>query len=275
MSLTNKRLTGVSPDKRLGQNFLVHTPTLERICASAHLSAADEVVEIGPGLGHLTRVLLESGAAVSAVEKDPRLADALPGEITENPRFSLVRADILDAGFDRFFKSSPLKLVSNLPYSITSPVLKMLSRGRAMFSLAVLMVQKEVAVRVCAPPGTRETGAVSVSIQMVFDTEKLFDVPPSRFVPRPAVSSSVIRLTPLPAPRFPVKSEKFFHKTVRAAFSARRKMVHNSLLSAFEKNGVASALEDAGVSRGARAESLSLEQFARISDRLFEFAGGA
>ncbi|MCY4042339.1 MAG: 16S rRNA (adenine(1518)-N(6)/adenine(1519)-N(6))-dimethyltransferase RsmA [Candidatus Dadabacteria bacterium] len=264
----------VSPDKRLGQNFLVHTPTLERICASARLTPPDEVVEIGPGLGHLTRVLLKSGARVSSIEKDPRLADVLPEEITSNRRFSLVRADILDVGFDRFFKSSPLKLVSNLPYSITSPVLKMLAGGRSMFSLAVLMVQKEVALRVCARPGTREVGAVSLSIQMVFDAEKLFDVPPSRFKPRPAVTSSVIRLTPLSAPRIPVLSEEFFSKTVRAAFSVRRKMVRNSLLSAFEKNDVLRALDEAGVSGGARAESLTLEQFARISDRLFESAGG-
>lgn len=265
----------VSPDRRLGQNFLVHGATLERICASARLNAPDEVVEIGPGLGHLTRVLLKSGARVHAIEKDRRLADALPEEITANRRFSLVRADALETGFERFFKYSPLKLVSNLPYSITSPVLKMLTDARSMFSLAVLMVQKEVALRVCARPGTREAGAISVSIRMVFDTEKLFDVPPSRFKPRPAVTSSVIRLTPLPAPRVPVKSEECFQKTVRAAFSVRRKMIRNSLLSAFEKTDVRRALDEADVSGAARAESLTLEQFARISDRLFEFSGGA
>lgn len=261
------------PRKRLGQNFLRDKKTLERICVAARLDGSDEVVEIGPGRGDLTRFILASGAKVRAIEKDRRLVDAFPPQIVSNPGFELIEGDAMNVGLEGFYRGAPLKMVSNLPYGISSGVLQMLTESRALFALAVIMLQKEVAVRLIAPPGGKFYGAPSAVIQMVFEAEKLFDVSPALFSPRPAVASSVVRLVPFKGTRMPLKSEEFYKKTVRAAFSERRKMVKNSLLSAFPPREVALALESAGVDGSRRAETLGLEEFGAISDRLFEALG--
>lgn len=258
------------PVKRLGQNFLRDAKTLEKICSAASLDGSDEVVEIGPGLGTLTRFILKKAAKVWAVEKDRRLVENFPEEMLSDERFTLVEGDALKTDFERFHSGRPLKMVSNLPYGISSGVLRMLTEKRRLFSLIVIMLQREVALRVVAPPGSRGSGSLSLTVQMVFNAEKLFDVPASLFTPRPAVASSVVRLVPLGAPRFPVKSGAFYEKTVRAAFSRRRKTLRNSLSSAFSPPSVERALERSGIDGGRRAETLALEEFCLISDRLFE-----
>ncbi|QMU55707.1 MAG: ribosomal RNA small subunit methyltransferase A [Candidatus Mycalebacterium zealandia] len=261
------------PNKKLGQNFLRDKGTLEKICAAARLDSSDEVVEIGPGRGDLTRFILAAGAKVRAIEKDRRLVEAFPADIVSDPNFELTHGDAMKIGFEHFSRGRSLKMVSNLPYGISSGVLRILTENRDLFSLAVIMLQKEVAMRLVAPPGGKSYGALSSVIQMVFEAEKLFDVSPVLFNPRPAVTSSVVRLVPFKGTRLPLKSEKFYRKTVRAAFSERRKMVKNSLFSAFPSRDVARALEDTGVDGSRRAETLSLEEFRAISDRLFELLG--
>ncbi len=260
------------PKKRLGQNFLRDGKTLERICEAACLDDSDEVVEIGPGYGTLTRFLLGKGAKVRAVEKDRRLVESFPADMVSDENLTLVEGDVMKTGLERFFSGRPLKMVSNLPYGISSGVLHMLTDHRKLFSLIVIMLQKEVALRVVAPAG-RRSGSLSAVIQMLFNAEKLFDVSPALFTPRPAVASSVVRLVPLEKSRFPLKSEGFYMKTVRAAFSGRRKMLRNSLLSAFPRPQVESALELACVDGERRAETLTLEEFSLVSDRLLEAVG--
>ncbi len=261
------------PKKKLGQNFLRDSRTLERICEAARLEDSDEIVEIGPGYGTLTRFLLKKSAKVWAVEKDKSLVESFPRDIVSDKKFTLVSGDAMKTGFERFFSGRSLKMVSNLPYGISSGILHMLTDSRKLFSLIVIMLQREVALRIVAPPGSRRSGSISATIQMLFDAEKLFDVSPALFTPRPAVVSSVVRLVPLEETRFPLKDENFYIKTVRAAFSGRRKMLRNSLCSAFPRPQVESALEQSSVSGDRRAETLSLEEFSLISDRLFAMPG--
>ncbi len=260
-------------NRKLGQNFLRDERTIEKICASARLDGCDEVVEIGPGTGALTRFLLKKSARVWAVEKDKRLVEMFPQDIMSDKKFTLIEGDAIKTDLKRFYSGRPLKMVSNLPYGISSPVLRILSEHRRLFSLIVIMVQREVALRIVATPGTRESGSLSLTIQMEFDCEKLFDVSPALFFPRPAVTSSVVRLVSLETTRFPLKSEDFYRKTVRAAFSTRRKTLRNSLRSVFPMRAVDIALESASVDGTRRAETLRIEEFSLISDRLLELLG--
>ncbi len=165
---------GFQPKKRLGQNFLHDGKTLEKICSAANLEETDEVLEIGPGLGTLTRFLLPKCAKVIAVEKDSGLVEAFPAEIISDEKFVLIEGDVMKTGLERFYSGRPLKMVSNLPYGISSGVLRMLTRSRRLFSLAVIMLQKEVALRIVASPGTRTYGSLSANIQMMFNAEKTF-----------------------------------------------------------------------------------------------------
>lgn len=263
----------LKPAKRLGQNFLRHVPTLERMCAAAKLDGSDDVIEIGPGYGTLTRALLKNCKTLLSLEKDTRLVEIFPEDIKADERFTLVPGDVMKTGLERFYSGRPLKLVSNLPYGISSGVLRLLAESRGIFSVAVVMLQKEVALRLAASPGGKSYGALTANFQMTFDVEKLFDVSPELFTPRPAVTSSVVRLTPLEKTRFALKSERFYAKTVRAAFSGRRKMIRNSLLSVFPRSEVEDALKAAGVEGERRAETVGLEEFSLVSDRLFETAG--
>jgi len=261
------------PEKRLGQHFLRDEKTLRRICEAAELEDADEIVEIGPGYGNLTRFLLKKSAKVRAVEKDRRLVENFPDDIASDKKLFLIEADVMKTGIAGFFSGRPMKMVSNLPYGISSGVLQMFTEHRKLFSLAVLMLQREVALRIVAPPGSRQSGSLSLTMRMFFKAEKLFDVSPSLFIPRPAVASSVVRLVPLEDSSFPLKNESFYIKTVRAAFSGRRKMIRNSLCSLFSRQQVEKALEQSSVDGTKRAENLGLEEFSLISDRLFETAG--
>jgi 16S rRNA (adenine1518-N6/adenine1519-N6)-dimethyltransferase len=252
------------PSKSLGQNFITDKRVIERIVSGAEITSGDEVLEIGPGLGALTFALARKAARVVAVEKDARLAERLRAFLPEWPNVELVCGDALDVDFGALYKGRRLKVAANLPYSVSSPILVRLLRARELFSALVLMLQLEVGERISSPPGGKEYGSLSVLIQTYFDVRMLFRVHPSSFWPAPKVDSVVLKLTPLPEPRVPIADEAAYERILRAAFSSRRKMLGNSLGSAFKKGAADRILAAAGVDRTRRAETLSVEEFGAI-----------
>ena len=260
---------GIVPKKALGQSFLVDLRILERIGEIAELSGQDEVVEIGAGLGVLTTFLGERVKRVIAIEKDPRFIDKLKEITVPFGNIELVNQDALGIEFKKFYLGNKLKVVSNLPYSVSSPILIKLLDEREVFSLMVLMVQKEVGERIVASPGTKAYGSISVLIQTYMDAEIKLHVPPSAFWPQPKVESVVLKLIPLSSPRVNVPDERFFRRVVKAAFSSRRKILANSLSSIFPRDMVEAILKAAEIDRKRRAENLSLEEFGRIAHEAF------
>lgn len=260
---------GIVPKKALGQSFLVDLRILERIGEIAELSGQDEVVEIGAGLGVLTTFLGERVKRVIAIEKDPRFIDKLKEITVPFGNIELVHQDALGIEFKKFYLGNKLKVVSNLPYSVSSPILIKLLDEREVFSLMVLMVQKEVGERIVASPGTKAYGSISVLIQTYMDAEIKLHVPPSAFWPQPKVESVVLKLIPLSSPRVNVPDERFFRRVVKAAFSSRRKILANSLSSIFPRDMVEAILKAAEIDRKRRAETLSLEEFGRIAHEAF------
>ena len=252
--------------KKLGQNFLADRNILEKICDAARLSKKDRVLEIGPGKGSLTQLLAERAGSVVAVEKDARLEKFLRGKFSESKNVELVFEDALRTDFARFRGAGKMKLVSNLPYNISTQVLLRVLDRKELFSRAVIMLQKEVAGRISSPHGSRDYGSLSVLLQNRFDISPAFRVPRGAFFPVPKVESAVVTLDPLEEPRFEVLGESTFRTVARQAFSSRRKMIRNSLCNFFEKQTVLRALEDSGIDGERRAESLSVGEFARLSN---------
>ena len=264
---------GFTFSKSLGQNFLVNPSVCPRM---AELSGAGEgvgVIEIGPGIGVLTNELCRLADKVVAVELDKRLLPVLDETLAEYDNVKVVNADVLELDLNSLiaeeFQGLEVVVCANLPYYITSPVIMKLLEDRLPVTAITVMVQKEAAQRICAPVGTRESGAVTVSVNYYAEPEMLFGVSAGSFMPAPKVDSAVIRLDVLSEP--PVKTdEKKFFRVVKAAFSQRRKVVANSLSSGLglDKAAVLDLLEKAGVPANARAEKLSLENFAAIADNL-------
>ena len=264
---------GFTFSKSLGQNFLVNPSVCPRM---AELSGAGEgvgVIEIGPGIGVLTNELCRLADKVVAVELDKRLLPVLDETLAEYDNVKVVNADVLELDLNSLiaeeFQGLEVVVCANLPYYITSPVIMKLLEDRLPVTAITVMVQKEAAQRICAPVGTRESGAVTVSVNYYAKPEMLFGVSAGSFMPAPKVDSAVIRLDVLSEP--PVKTdEKKFFRVVKAAFSQRRKVVANSLSSGLglDKAAVLDLLEKAGVPANARAEKLSLENFAAIADNL-------
>lgn len=252
------------PSKSLGQNFITDKRVIERIVSEAGIEPGDEVLEIGPGLGALTFSLAEKAARVVAVEKDARLAERLRGLLAEKPNVELICGDALEVDFKSLYRGQKLKVVSNLPYSVSSPILVKLLRNRDIFSTLVLMLQLEVGERISSPPGGKEYGSLSVLVQTWFDVKALFRVPPSSFWPAPKVDSVVLKLDPLQEPRVPVADEAVYEKILRAAFSSRRKMLANSLGAVLKKGEADKVLAAAGIDRTRRAETLTVEEFGAL-----------
>jgi 16S rRNA (adenine1518-N6/adenine1519-N6)-dimethyltransferase len=252
--------------KSLGQNFLIEERILERIADDA-AEGASTVLEIGPGPGTLTSALLARNVDVIAVEKDRTMVEILKEELGTNPRFRLIEGDILDVVFADLSPARP-HVAGNIPYNISAPILIMLLAQRRSIGPATLMLQREVADRIASPPGSKAYGSLSVMLQMFADVEKRFRVPPQAFSPPPKVDSTVVRLMWLEEPRYPIGEEPHFERVVRAAFSQRRKMLRNSLRTAFEQSRVEDAAAESGLALDRRAETLSLEEFARLSRAL-------
>ncbi|MFA5514891.1 MAG: 16S rRNA (adenine(1518)-N(6)/adenine(1519)-N(6))-dimethyltransferase RsmA [Desulfuromonadales bacterium] len=259
------------PKKRYGQNFLRDFGIVERILGAAQLSAEDRVLEIGPGLGVLTDRLLERTGGVEVLEVDRELAERLRRRQAAN--LTVHEGDALRLPWASILRSPPYKLVANLPYNISSQVLFKVLDHRPLFSRLVLMFQKEVADRLCAPAGSRDYGILSVFCQLWFDIRRIAQVPPGAFYPPPKVTSTVLLFEPLPAPRVGVADEELFRRVVKGAFAQRRKTLRNTLSgSGFAPEQVAVALSTAGIDPVRRGETLDLEEFARLAAA---FSGGS
>ncbi len=252
--------------KKLGQNFLNDPNILNKICAAAQLQKEDHVVEIGPGKGSLTTHLAREAGSVTAIEKDERLKKILHNRLKESTNVRFIYRDVLRISFDRLSIGGKMKLVSNLPYNVSTPILFKLIDEREVFSKIVLMLQKEVAERISSSEGSKSYGSLSVLLQSYFKIKLNFKVPRRAFSPVPNVDSAVVTLDPLTEPAFAILSEKTFRTVTKHAFSSRRKTIRNSLCNFFEREITEQALKSSGIDQGRRAESLSLEEFARLSD---------
>jgi 16S rRNA (adenine1518-N6/adenine1519-N6)-dimethyltransferase len=250
--------------KRFGQNFLRDRQVVDRILAAAALTPADRVFEIGPGLGVLTERLLKVAQQVVIVEIDRDLAATWQEREERNLR--VVSGDVLALDWDALLPETGWKLVANLPYNISSQVVFRMIEQRHRFSSLVLMFQKEVGDRLCAGPGSRDYGALSIFCQLWFDIERVVKVPPQAFTPAPKVDSVVLKFTPLPQARVAIDDEQQFKRVVKSAFAQRRKTLRNTLKTGgFNSDEIAAALNLAAIDPGRRAETLTLDEFARLA----------
>lgn len=254
-------------DKKLGQNFLIDENIVRNIVAAAELTPADTVLEVGPGIGTLTQGLAESGANVVAVELDKRLLPVLATTLDGYDNVRIVSGDILQVDIMETVGVNEFKVCANLPYYITTPIIFALLEKRLPMERLVAMVQKEVAERMAAKPGGKDYGALSVAIQYYTEPEIAFIVPPSSFIPAPNVDSAVIVCKRRAKPPVDVCDEALFFRVVKAAFSLRRKMLSNSLKNmGIKAEQCAKWLELAGVDGKRRAETLSLDDFAALTN---------
>jgi 16S rRNA (adenine1518-N6/adenine1519-N6)-dimethyltransferase len=252
------------PRKRLGQNFLVHENIIESILRLLDLSSEDEIVEIGPGLGFLTRRLLEKAKKVWAVEIDSALIHRLQRSfLGSHPAFRLIHNDILKVAPQDFLPPHKVKLVGNLPYSISTPILFRLFDWREHFSSLVLMLQKEVADRIASGPGTKTYGTLSVWCRVHGRIVQKVSVSPEAFFPRPKVKSTILKIDLYEEPLIPVNELPLLHGVVRAAFGQRRKTLGNALANWFQRdrNEIERFLHLAGIDPMRRGETLSADEF--------------
>ncbi|KGK90643.1 MULTISPECIES: 16S rRNA (adenine(1518)-N(6)/adenine(1519)-N(6))-dimethyltransferase RsmA [unclassified Clostridium] len=256
--------------KSLGQNFLIDDQVLRDIVAGAEVNNEDFIIEIGPGVGTLTKELLQVAKKVCAIELDKDLIPILNEELREFQNFELINKDALKVNFDEIIgEEKSVKLVANLPYYVTTPIIvKLLTEGYKFKSLTI-MIQKEVAERIDANPSTKEYGALSLLVQYYCDTELVRKVSPASFIPRPKVDSSVIKLSKLDSPRVKVEDEKLFFKIIRASFNMRRKTLWNALKSlGLSKDLLENALQECDVDPKRRGETLSIYEFANLSNSI-------
>jgi len=246
-----------------GQHFLFDPNILKKIIACSGLTREETVVEIGPGLGSLTKFLSLHAARVIAIEIDKRLMDKLKNILSENRNVEVIQADAMKFPLETI--SGRFRVVANIPYNITTPLLFRLLEFRANIPSMTLLMQKEVAKRITALPGSKDYGVLSISMQMYTKPSLKFTVSRKAFLPPPDVDSAVVHFEVSEAPLYKVKDEALFRQVVRQAFSQRRKTLKNSLGS-FE--GIGDALQKAGIEPGQRAEKLSIEDFVRIADAL-------
>lgn len=258
---------GLRASHRLGQNFLIAPAVVEGILLAAEIQPGDRVLEIGPGIGTLTQALAEAGAIVTAVELDKKLPAVLAETLKGYDNVTIVPGDILKVDIEALMGGEPFKVVANLPYYITTPILLALLERKLNISLLVTMVQKEVAERMTAAPGGKDYGALSVAVQYYTEPDIVLTVPPKSFHPAPEVDSVVIRCRRREAPPVDCRDEKMFFRVARASFGQRRKTLVNALKGAgFLKDDVDRAAAAAGLDLGRRGETLSLEEFARLAD---------
>ena len=254
-------------DKRLGQNFLVDEQIVNKIITAAELTAEDTVLEVGPGIGTLTQALAKTGALVVAVELDRRLLPVLAKTLAGYDNIEIINEDILQLDIRKAVPKENFKVVANLPYYITTPIIFNLLEQKLPMERMVAMVQKEVAERMVAKPGGKDYGALSVAIQYYTEPEIAFVVPPGSFVPPPSVDSAVIVCKRRQEPPVEVVEEKLFFRVVKAAFSVRRKMLSNALKNmGIDSEQTAEWSELAGIDGKRRGETLSLEEFAALTN---------
>ena len=269
---------GFTFKKSFGQNFLTDTNILQKIVDTAEIDKKVNVIEIGPGIGALTEFLAESAAEVMAFEIDDRLVPILADTLRDFDNVTVVNQDILKVDLAQYiaeFKNPdlPIKVVANLPYYITTPILMHLIESGIPFSEFVVMMQKEVADRISAQPNTKSYGSLSIAVQYYMTAKVAFIVPRTVFVPAPNVDSAILKMVRRDQPAVAVQDERFFFKVSKASFVHRRKTLWNNLTSYFGKSEetkgkLTAALERAELSPSVRGEALSLEEFARLADAL-------
>ena len=260
--------------KRFGQNFLIDAHVLEKIVSAAGITKDDCVLEIGPGIGTMTQYLAESAGQVIAVEIDTNLLPILTDTLKDYSNVKVINQDILKVDINELVKEynngRPIKVVANLPYYITTPIIMGLFESNVSIDNITVMVQKEVADRMQVGPGSKDYGALSLAVQYYASPYIVANVPPNCFIPRPNVGSAVIRLTRYQEPPVQVKDPKLMFKLIRASFNQRRKTLQNGLNNSpeisFSKEEITKAIESLGVSPSVRGEALSLEQFAQLAN---------
>lgn len=262
--------------KKFGQNFLIDTSVLDRIIAAAEITGEDCVLEIGPGIGTMTQYLAENAREVVAVEIDRNLIPILEETLAGYDNVTVINDDILKVDINKIIEQRnggrPVKVVANLPYYITTPIIMGLFEKQIPLQSITIMVQKEVAERMQSGPGTKDYGALSLAVQYYAKPEVVANVPPNCFIPRPNVGSAVIRLTRHAEPPVHVEDEKKMFALIRASFGQRRKTLVNGLTNAPElgisKERATAALKEMNLSPMIRGEALTLEQFAELSNRI-------
>ena len=264
--------------KKFGQNFLIDPHVLDKIIAAAEITKDDFVLEIGPGIGTLTQYLAEAAREVVAVEIDSTLIPILEDTLSAYDNVSVINEDVLKVDLRKLAEErnggKPIKVVANLPYYITTPIIMSLFESHVPLKSLTVMVQKEVALRMQAGPGTKDYGALSLAVQYYASPYLAANVPPNCFMPRPNVGSAVIRLTRFEETPVQVKDEKLLFRLIRASFNQRRKTLQNGLVNSqeldFTKEQVAAAIATLGVSPSVRGEALTLERFAALANALSE-----
>ena len=269
---------GFTFNKRFGQNFLIDPHVLNRIVEAADLSGDDYVLEIGPGIGTMTQALSLYAKHVFAVEIDEKLLPILKDTLSDRDNVTVIHDDILRVDIVKLVEEQcegrPVKVVANLPYYITTPIVMQLFESRAPIDSITVMVQKEVAERMQASPGSKDYGALSLAVQYYSEPYLVANVPQNCFMPRPDVSSAVIRLKKTETPRGSVRDEALLFRVIRASFNQRRKTLFNGLRNAkdlgFSDDAIREAIKTLGKGESVRGEALTLEEFARVSDALSE-----
>ncbi len=272
---------GFDFQKKYGQNFLIDARVLDKIIAAAEIGPEDCVLEIGPGIGTMTQYLAEQAGKVIAVEIDDKLIPILQETLKDYDNVRIIHQDVMKLDLNELAATEnhgkPMKVVANLPYYITTPIIMGLFEQNVPLQNITVMVQKEVADRMQVGPGTKEYGALSLAVQYYAKPYIVANVPPNCFIPRPNVASAVIRLTRYTEPPVAVKNEKLMFQLIRASFNQRRKTLVNGIGNAaqlnYTKEQVQQALERMGASPTVRGETFTLEDFARLSDTLEEIAG--
>ena len=266
---------GINADKNLGQNFLVNEEVLNKIIEESNICSEDLIIEIGPGLGNLTKKILERAGKVICIELDKRMINILEKRFSDYKTFKLINNDVLKENLKELIKQEKketnvksVKVVANLPYYITTPIIMKLLEERLDIDSITVMVQKEVADRLTAIPGKAETGAITYTINYFTNATKIINVPNTSFIPEPKVESSVIMLKKLEQPRVKVKNEEILFKVIKLAFMQKRKTLVNALTNGnfASKEKIENMLNSLEIDLKIRGEKLTLEQYAQIAN---------
>ena len=254
----------IKMSKKLGQNFLIKRGIVDEIVHAAELTVGEPVLEVGPGIGTLTQGLAQSGADVTAIELDRRLLEVLDTTLASYDNVRIIHGDVLKLDVPTIMNHKPFKVVANLPYYITTPIIMSLLESKLPIERLVVMVQKEVALRMIAKPGTKDYGALSVAVQYYTEPDIVLDVPPKSFLPAPAVTSSVIRCVLRDKPPVDVIDEKLFFRVVKAGFAQRRKTFSNTMKTTRDR--IEELLAKANIDGQRRGETFTLQEFADVAN---------
>ena len=257
----------IKMSKKLGQNFLIKRGIVDEIVHAAELTPGEPVLEVGPGIGTLTQGLAQSGADITAIELDRRLLEVLDTTLASYENVRIVHGDVLKLDVPTIMNHKPFKVVANLPYYITTPIIMSLLESKLPIERLVVMVQKEVALRMVAKPGTKDYGALSVAVQYYTEPDIVLDVPPKSFLPAPVVTSSVIRCVLRDKPPVDVIDEKLFFRVVKAGFAQRRKTFSNTMkTTGLSKDRIEELLAKANIDGQRRGETFTLQEFADVAN---------